>query len=236
MRLNSNKTRVVSYSRKTNILSYDYRLCHSVITCTTSIKDLGVFFDSKLYFHNHVDFLFSERVKLLGLIHSITFSFSSLDCLFVLYFVLVRPRLQYASVVWNSIMSSDSKQLERIQQKFASVCFYRFFPSLPYSYVFASMKLILPWLSTWRHHLDALFFPQAYCGLKSCSSLLDIVSFRVPHRNVRDFTMFSVSPPNKHCPPARCAFALFGLFVVRAVSLGNILRACADPVSGQVFL
>jgi hypothetical protein len=126
MRLNINKTRVMSYSRKTNVLSYEYSLGHSVITQTSSIKDLGVFFDSKLYFHNHVDFLFSKCIKLLGPIRSITFSFSSLDCLFVLYTALVRSRLEYASVVWNSITATDSKKLERIQQKFASVCFYRF--------------------------------------------------------------------------------------------------------------
>jgi hypothetical protein len=41
--------------------------------------------------------------------------------------------LEYASVVWNSITATDSKKLERIQQKFTYVCFYRFFPCLPYS-------------------------------------------------------------------------------------------------------
>jgi hypothetical protein len=158
MRLNSNKTRLMSYSRKTNILSFAYRLCHSVIARTTSIKDLGVFFDSKLYFHDHVDFMFSACMKILGLIRSITFRFSSLDCLFLLYCALVRPRLEYASVVWNSITTTDSKKLERIQQKFASDCYYRFFPNLPYSYESASYKLNLPSLSTRRHHLDALFF------------------------------------------------------------------------------
>jgi hypothetical protein len=34
--------------------------------------------------------------------------------------------LEYASVVWNSITSTDAKKLESIQQKFATVCFYQF--------------------------------------------------------------------------------------------------------------
>jgi hypothetical protein len=62
-------------------VNYEYQLCQAAITRTSTIKDLGVFFDSKLYFHSHVDFIFSECIKLLGLIRSIAFTFSSLDCL-----------------------------------------------------------------------------------------------------------------------------------------------------------
>jgi hypothetical protein len=70
MRLNTAKTRVVSYTRKANFFSYNYQLCHATITHTSSIKDLGVFFESKLHYHSHVDYVFSECIKLLGLICS----------------------------------------------------------------------------------------------------------------------------------------------------------------------
>jgi hypothetical protein len=140
MGLNIAKTHVISYSGKTNVLSYEYQLCHGAITRASNIKDLGVFFDSKSYFHNHVDFIFSECIKLLGLIRSITFRFCSLGYLYLVYFTLVRSKLEYASVVWNSITSTDANKLERIQQKFASVCFYRFLPHVPYSYTLAIEK------------------------------------------------------------------------------------------------
>jgi hypothetical protein len=67
MRLNTAKTRVMSYTRKTNFLSYNYQLCRATITRTSSIRDLGVFFDSKLNFHNHVDYVFSEWGRRIGL-------------------------------------------------------------------------------------------------------------------------------------------------------------------------
>jgi hypothetical protein len=136
-RFNVAKTRVMSYPRKTNILSYEYQLCHVAITHTSRFKDLRVFFDSKLYFHNLVDFIFSECMKLLGLIRTISFRFSSLYCLYVLYFTLVRYKLQCASVIRNSITSTDANKREHIQQKFASVCVYHFFPHVPYSYIFS---------------------------------------------------------------------------------------------------
>jgi hypothetical protein len=72
VRLNIARTRVVSYNGKTNFLSYEYELSHSTITCTKSIKDLRVFFDSMLHFHSCVDYVFSEFINFLGLIHPIT--------------------------------------------------------------------------------------------------------------------------------------------------------------------
>jgi hypothetical protein len=128
------------YSSKANVLNYDYQLCHAAITRPRSIKDLSVFFDSKLYFHNHVNFLFSECMKLLGLICSITVRVSALDCLYVLYFTFLRSKLECASVVLNSITSTDASKLEHIQQKLASIYFCRFSPDVFYSYAFALNK------------------------------------------------------------------------------------------------
>jgi hypothetical protein len=173
MRLNTVKTCVMSYTRKTNFLSYNYQLCHATITPTSSIKDLGVFLDSKLHFHNHVDYVFSECIKLLGLIRSTAYSFSSLECLRVLYPTLVRPRLEYASVVWNSITSTDANKLGRIQQKFTSICLYRFYPHVAYNYTVALEKLGLHSLGKRRYYLDAPFF---------CSGLLWPQILHLPFR------------------------------------------------------
>jgi hypothetical protein len=154
----------MSYSRTTNVLNCEYLLCHAAITRNRSMKDLGVFVDSKLYFH--VD-LFSECIKLLGFNHSITLRFSSVECLYVLYFTLVRSKLEYASVVWNCITTTDANKLEGIQQKFASVSIV-FPPYVPYSYTYTLEKLSL-------HSGDIILmhfsFVQVYRGLKSCTSL-----------------------------------------------------------------
>jgi hypothetical protein len=60
---NLSKIRVISFSRKTTVLNYQYRLGNSPILRTDCIKDLGVHIDSKLHFHQHVDFLCSHTMK-----------------------------------------------------------------------------------------------------------------------------------------------------------------------------
>jgi hypothetical protein len=52
----------------------------------------------------------------------------------MLYFTLVISKLEYASVVWNSITTTDANKLERIQQKFAALCYNRLLSHVHYSY------------------------------------------------------------------------------------------------------
>jgi hypothetical protein len=55
---------------------YYYYAAAAAILRRDSIKDLGVHIDCKLHFH-HADFLYSYAMKLLGLIRTLTFSFST---------------------------------------------------------------------------------------------------------------------------------------------------------------
>jgi hypothetical protein len=134
--------------------------------------------------------------------------------------------LEYASEVLNSVTSTDANKLERIQLKFASVL--SFFPHVPYIYADALEKSNLQILRKRRQDLDALFLVQAYRGFKSCASLLENTSLRVPFSSLRDFQLFGVCPSNKHCPSARCAYGAnavgkdLDIFAVGAVSLRHI--------------
>jgi hypothetical protein len=74
-----------------------------------------------------------------------------------LYTALVRSKLEYASVAWNSITSTDANKLERIQQRFATLCFNRFFPQVRYNYSLVLEELKLHTLYIRRHRLDASF-------------------------------------------------------------------------------
>jgi hypothetical protein len=143
----------------------------------------------------------------LGLIRNITFNFFSIESMLRLYIALVRSKLEYASVVWNSTTSTDASKLERIQQRFTALCFYRFFPQVHYCYTLALQELNLHTLRMRRQRVDAVFLTKVYSGSKFCPSVLETVGLRVPPRRIRDFALFSVCCSCKNCPSARCASA-----------------------------
>jgi hypothetical protein len=129
MKINTLKTDIISFTRKTRSVHFNYYVDNLLIVRTDYVKDLGVMMDSKLHFHRRIDNLYSRALKLLGLIRFIPYNFSSLDCLKVLYTALVLSNLEHASVAWNNLTLADSNKLENMQRKFVNLCYNRFIQS-----------------------------------------------------------------------------------------------------------
>jgi hypothetical protein len=184
------------------------KLCNYLVSRSQCVKDLGVLLDCKLYFHQHIDYIFSQGLKMLGFIWYIKSSFSTLDSILILYGNLVWSRLKYESVIWNSIMSTDSSKLERIQRKFDALCYTRFLNGVcNYNYEDILLRLNLLTLQLRRRHLDALFLINVFRGKICCSTILDSVSLRIPSRSIRDHSTFTVNHNFKVSPSARCVSA-----------------------------
>jgi hypothetical protein len=109
-----------------------------------------------------------------------------------LYFILIISKLEYASVFWNSITSTDAKKLERIQQRFSALCFNRFFPEVHYSYSLSLEEIKLHTLRTCIT-LCVYFLIQMYIGpMNIFCPVLEIVGLQVPAWYIRDFALFNV--------------------------------------------
>jgi hypothetical protein len=113
--------------------------------------------------------------------------------------------------------------------------FIAFLPHVAYNYTVALEKLGLHSLRKRRYYLDALSFVQVYRGLKSCTSLLENVSLRVPPSNLRELSMFCACPTNKHCPSAQCAYAA-NVAVgkdLNIFALGTVSFNCINTPNGR---
>ena len=86
------------------------------VTQVTTEKDLGVIFDEKLIFRDHISKKAALANRNLGLIFR---SFTYIDkAMFLnLYKSLVRPHLEYATSVWSPMYKKDSITLENIQRR-----------------------------------------------------------------------------------------------------------------------
>lgn len=116
--LNLSKTVCVRYSRKTHLFNYLYYLNENVINCSSYVRDLGVIFTSDVRFHKQVANTCAVAGRTLGVLMRIAKDFKNHHSVICLYKSLVLSRLNYASVVWNSLTDHCISKLESIQKKF----------------------------------------------------------------------------------------------------------------------
>jgi hypothetical protein len=135
--ITTNTTTIIKFIIDKNQFAWlEYKLRESFTVRIETVRVMAVIIDSKLYFHRHVDHVFSQAVRLLGLIRTVFFPpFSSLESSVMLYFTSVIPMSAYLTVAWNDIPSTDASKLQRIQRNFPSLCLCRFPISLQYKYV-----------------------------------------------------------------------------------------------------
>jgi hypothetical protein len=92
----------------------------------------------------------------------------------------------------------------RIQQRFAALCFKRFFPQVHCSYSVALEQLKLHTLRERRYHINAPFLVKISVGSMFCHSVLETFGLRVPASYVRDFALLNFYSLNKIFSSARC--------------------------------
>lgn len=174
----------------------------------SAIHDLGVLFDTKMTFNDHIDCVTSKAMRSLGFLKRNTREFSSIPAIVLLYKALVLPTLEYAAVVWSPFYAVHISQLERVQHKFLRYIGYKLgIPSIDIDYPTLLDRCNLKPLQVRRSVIDMTVFGKLVRGQLDCPSLLSEVKILVPQVNTRSQTLFAVdfSPTNYlyHCPMSR---------------------------------
>lgn len=117
--LNIKKCKTVSFGHHKNFdntyfISHNGEL-HS-LEKVDIINDLGVTFDSRLKFDQHISTKIHKANSLLGLIRR-NFSNLSIPAFLLLYKSLVRPHLEYANCVWSPYRKTYIKDIEKVQMR-----------------------------------------------------------------------------------------------------------------------
>ena len=125
LELNVSKCKVVSYSMKDRTDTL-YSISDNGETYAMDkkdkIKDLGVTFDYRLTFHDHIQEKVNRAYSMLGLIKR-NFIYMDSNTFILLYTSLVRPHLEYENAVWCPYKIGYIEVIEKVQKGLLSLLY-----------------------------------------------------------------------------------------------------------------
>ena len=195
----------------------------SEIIRENQIRDLGVIFDTKLTFHNHIYSCVQTASRSLGFIIRSCFQFVDTASFKTLYFALVRSRLEYGSTVWSPHYLYVKLSLERVQRRFLKYLYkltIGVFPARGFNQCELLVMYEIESLNYRRKIVDLKLLYQLLHNICDSSFMLGSLSFRIPSTGTRNMTVF--------CYP-RCKTNLeLKSPVYRLSAIGNTLSADCD--------
>jgi ribonuclease P/MRP protein subunit RPP40 len=193
--LNHLKCSIVSFTRKTKPLLFDYKINGSILTRCESIRDLGVIFDSKLSFGEHIRTIAGTAFRALGFVLRAGRKFSDVTTLKLLYITYVRSRLEYASLVWSPIYDVHSSLLERVQRRFLKNVVFMLngaYPPRGCPQGLLLGEVGLQSLLDRRMEHSVIFLFKLFRGLQECPHVLERISLRVSRSGSRVRSVFYI--------------------------------------------
>jgi len=120
LNLNVKKCQVVSFGRHVDT-GYTYNIYDSnshiiPLERGNKVLDLGVWFDEKLSFSEHIQTKINKANMMLGIIKR-NFKHLTVPTFILLYTSMVRSHLDYCSSVWAPYKKGDIEALEKVQKK-----------------------------------------------------------------------------------------------------------------------
>lgn len=191
--LNPDQCSVLSFSRASTIINYNYKLGSSVLNRVTHIKDLGILFDSKMTFQLHIDKLVNDCNRTLGYIKRQCVDFNNSKTILTLYYSYVFSKLQFASVIWSPVYRNNVERLEKIQRNFLRFLGYKsHFHVAHHDYSEIRRRFKILELEKRRTLSDILTLFKIINNLSSSPNILSRVKINVPVRALRGHDLFWV--------------------------------------------
>ena len=120
MLLNVSKCKFVSFCRRRAgpTIQFNYDIQETMLEKCSYINDLGIMLDEKLNMLSHFDFILNKARRIWGFVKRQSKEFMNPYVTKSLYCSLVRPHLEYCSVVWMPHSRCHVEKLESIQKQF----------------------------------------------------------------------------------------------------------------------
>lgn len=210
MVLNIDKCKCMTFSRKT-VDTANYNIKSVALSNVHSCLDLGVMMDAKLNFNSHISMIVNKAYRNLGFIKRWAKDLKDPYVTKLLFISLVRPIVEYASVVWTPQYNIYSNMIESVQKQFLLFALRQTYCNSGFSLPSYEMRLKLinlPTLLSRRKMLNALFVLKILSGDVYSPTLLGMINLNVPCRNLRRSDLIKLSCETTNYgvhSPFRCA-------------------------------
>ena len=118
MQLHTDKCVVLSASRSRSPVNYTYYLQGVVLREVHEVIDLGVCITPCFDFRPHYTRCINKAMRAVGFISRFARHFKKIETLRLLYVALVRPHVEYASIIWSPRHAKYIRAIESVQHKF----------------------------------------------------------------------------------------------------------------------
>lgn len=116
MSLNADKTVLLRVTKKKQPFQFSYSLNGAPVVEKSQYKYLGITFTNTLSWSKHIENICASATRKLGLLrHKLKASPTHVKLL--AFKMIILPKLQYASVVWDPFLKKDKYRLEMVQRR-----------------------------------------------------------------------------------------------------------------------
>ena len=114
------KCKVVSFTRHTKPIVFNYHQYGTISENVSCYNDLGVTVDKSLVFNNHISNVINKCNKVNGMIRRSLGYRAPASLSINLYKALIQPFIEYSVPVWSPFTKIQIESIERIQRNFPS--------------------------------------------------------------------------------------------------------------------
>ena len=130
LKINSNKTIQISFSRKTDNVLWNYFCQKDPIKQEKIVKDLGIHLDQRLNYHVQIDSIIFSCRKIVGCIKLVCQYSRDYKSALLLFKSLVRSKIEYLTSILT-LPPTQTNRLEQIQINFIKYLHLKFKLNFP---------------------------------------------------------------------------------------------------------
>ena len=209
------------YSHKQII--HDYILHKQTLENVQSTKYLGITITEDMEWDQHISDISSKATKTLGFLRR-NLAFTPRSTKEVAYKPLVRPKLEYAALIWSPYCKTQIRQVEKVQRMAARWTCRRWRITSSVGEMLDELQWLT--LEARKDQSSLLFFHKIHCGIMS----IDKDKNLTPSQSTRSTRS---SHNSQYCRPQTYSDALKFSFFPRTIPLWNTCSLAPSVVAAE---